>query len=196
MSSGVQLRFSASPVKVRSLRHLRFPLPPHPPFPFPSPARSRIMPTMNTRLLSGIVVALSLTVVANAALQPLAAQVQHAECSHLTTLKLPDVKVTEAVAVPAADTGPVRVAHCRVGGTIEKDIRFSLLLPDEWNRKFMMGGGGGFVAGIDNQARASVNAGYATVGTDTGHQGGVATASWALNDLERQLNFGYIAVHR
>ena len=66
------------------------------------------MPTMNTRLLSGIVVALSLTVVVNAALQPLAAQVQHAECSHLTTLKLPDVKVTEAVAVPAADTGPVR----------------------------------------------------------------------------------------
>src|ERR1043166_4045205 len=60
----------------------------------------------------------------------------------------------------------------------------------------MMGGGGGFVAGVDNQARASVNAGYATVGTDTGHQGGVARANWALKDLERQLNFGYLAVHR
>ena len=34
-----------------------------------------------------------------------------------------------------------------------------------------MGGGGGYVQGIDNQAIASVNAGYATVGTDTGHQG-------------------------
>src|SRR4029453_19372306 len=120
----------------------------------------------------------------------------HAECSHLVTLKLPDVKVTEAVAVPAAETGPIRAAHCRVNGVIEKDIRFSLLLPDDWNRKFMMGGGGGFVAGIDNQARGSVNTGYATVGTDTGHQGAVAAAGWALNDLERQLNFGYIAVHR
>src|SRR5581483_6519351 len=41
-----------------------------------------------------------------------------------------------------------------------------------------------------------VNDGYATVGTDTGHQGGVTDASWALNNLERQLNFGYVAVHR
>ena len=114
---------------------------------------------------------------------------EHAECSHLVTLKLPDVKVTEAVAVPAAETGPIRAAHCRVNGVIEKDIRFSLLLPDDWNHKFLMGGGGGFVAGIDNQARGSVNAGYATVGTDTGHQGAVAGAGWALNDLERQLNF-------
>ena len=43
---------------------------------------------------------------------------------------------------------------------------------------------------------ASVNAGYATVGTDTGHQGAVTVASWALNDLERQLNFGHVGVHR
>ncbi len=118
------------------------------------------------------------------------------ECTQLTALKLPDVKVTEAVAVPAATTGAVRAAHCRVNGVVGREIRFSLLLPVEWNHKFMMGGGGGFVGGIDNQARVSVNAGYATVGTDTGHQGSVTTASWALNDLERQLNFGHLAVHR
>ena len=84
--------------------------------------------------------------------------------------------------MPAAETGAIRAAHCRVNGVIGKEIRFSLLLPDAWNRKFMMGGGGGFVGSIDNQARASVNAGYATVGTDTGHQGGVTDASWALNN--------------
>ena len=50
--------------------------------------------------------------------------------------------------------------------------------------------------GIDNQARGSVNAGYATVGTDTGHQGARDRREWALNNLERQLNFGYLAVHR
>ena len=43
---------------------------------------------------------------------------------------------------------------------------------------------------------ASINAGYATVGTDTGHQGAVTVASWALNDIERQLNFGHVGVHR
>jgi pimeloyl-ACP methyl ester carboxylesterase len=118
------------------------------------------------------------------------------ECTQLTALKLPDVKVTEAVAVPAAAAGAVRVAHCRVNGVIGREIRFSLLLPTEWNRKFLMGGGGGFVGGIDNQFRTSVNAGFATVGTDTGHQGTVTTAGWALNDLERQLNFGHLAVHR
>ena len=56
----------------------------------------------------------------------------------------------------------IRGAHCVVEGAVGREIRFRLLLPDEWNRKFMMGGGGGFVGGIDNQAVASINAGYAT----------------------------------
>ena len=121
---------------------------------------------------------------------------EQSACAQLMALQLPDVKITEAVAVPAATAGAIRAAHCRVNGVVGREIRFSLLLPETWNRKFMMGGGGGFVGGIDNQARGSVNAGYATVGTDTGHQGTVTTAGWALNDLERQLNFGHLAVHR
>ena len=124
------------------------------------------------------------------------AQSQHAECSHLLMLKLPDVTLTEAASVPAAVGGAIRAAHCRVSGVIGTEIKFQLLLPDDWNGKFMMGGGGGYVGTVDNQARASVNAGYATVGTDTGHQGGVTDASWALDHVERQLNFGYLAVHR
>jgi pimeloyl-ACP methyl ester carboxylesterase len=124
------------------------------------------------------------------------AAAQPGSCAALATLLLPDVKITEAVAVPAAGTGNVRAAHCRVNGIVGREIRFSLLLPNEWNRKFVMGGGGGFVQGIDNQAIASVNAGYATVGTDTGHQGSTTEAKWALNNIERQLNFGHLAVHR
>ena len=124
------------------------------------------------------------------------AAAQHGSCAALTTLLLPDVKITEAVAVPAPATGTVRVAHCRVNGVVGREIKFTLLLPDEWNKKFVMGGGGGYVQGIDNQALASVNAGYATVGTDTGHQGSTTEAKWALNNIERQLNFGHLAVHR
>jgi hypothetical protein len=119
-----------------------------------------------------------------------------ADCAALTALHLPDVKITEAVAVPAPATGTVRVAHCRVNGTVGREIKFTLLLPDQWNRKFVMGGGGGYVQGIDNQALASINAGYATVATDTGHQGTTTEAKWALNNIERQLNFGHLAVHR
>ena len=135
-------------------------------------------------------------VLAVLAAAPALGATDHAECSHLTMLKLPDVKVTDATSVPAAPTGAIRVAHCRVNGVIGSEIHFTLLLPDEWNRRFMMGGGGGFVGQIQNQAGASVNSGYATVGTDTGHQGGITDAGWALNNLEREVNFGYLAVHR
>ena len=59
-----------------------------------------------------------------------------------------------------------------------------------------IGGGGGFVGMTDNWASTTVNDGYATVGTDTGHQGEMFDAAWALNNLERHVNFGYVAVHR
>ena len=48
-----------------------------------------------------------------------------------------------------------------------------------------MGGGGGFVGSIQNIARSSVDKGYATVGTDTGHKGHGVKADWALNNMER-----------
>jgi hypothetical protein len=120
----------------------------------------------------------------------------HADCSLLTRLKLPDVRISEAIPVPAAATGAVRLPHCRVNGVIGSEIRFSMLLPDAWNHKFLMGGGGGFVGTVQNSAQGTVNAGYASAGTDTGHQGSGTDASWALNNLERKVNFGYLAVHR
>jgi len=113
----------------------------------------------------------------------------------LTALHWPDLRVTEAVAVPAGARG-ITVAHCRVAGVIGSEVKFSLLLPDSWNRKFVMGGGGGFVGSVQNQAQETINAGYATAGTDTGHQGGTTDASWALDNAERQVNYGYLAVHR
>jgi Tannase and feruloyl esterase len=124
------------------------------------------------------------------------AQERRPDCASLTSLRLPDIRISDAAAVPAATTGAVRAAHCRVNGIVGTEIRFTLLLPDTWNAKFFMGGGGGFVGSVQNAAAATVNAGYATVGTDTGHQGGVTDATWALNNLERQVNFGYLAVHR
>jgi Tannase and feruloyl esterase len=150
---------------------------------------------MNARILAGVAIA-CVVVFSSPAEPPVFAAAEQADCASLTKLELPDVKVTEAVTVPAPASGTVRVAHCRVNGVIGKEIHFTLLLPDTWNHKFMMGGGGGFVQGIDNQAIASASAGYATVGTDTGHQGTTVDASWALNNPERQLNFGYLAVHR
>jgi feruloyl esterase len=88
--------------------------------------------------------------------------------------------------------------HCKVAGVIGPEIHFELLLPEKWNGKFVMGGGGGFVGSVINTSLmlGSLQAGYATVGTDTGHQAHPLDASWAHNNLERLVNFGHQAVHR
>jgi len=118
-------------------------------------------------------------------------------CETLSSLRLPDVRITEAVAVaarPDATTG-IRVAHCRVRGVVGQEINFLGYLPSDWNRRFLMGGGGGFVGAVSAPSE-EVNAGYATVGTDTGHQGSPIQAGWALGHLERFVNYGHLAVHR
>lgn len=148
---------------------------------------------MTRRILGGVLLASAASAIAIAQESSPAARMT---CERAAALRLPDVKIDGATAVAASTTGAIRAAHCRVNGVIGSEIRFSLLLPDTWNRKFMMGGGGGYVGTVQNQAQASVNLGYATVGTDTGHQGGLTDASWALNNLERQVNFGYLGVHR
>ena len=65
----------------------------------------------------------------------------------------------------------IKVAFCRVLGRISKEINFELLVPQQWNGRFLMSGGGGFVGSIQNNLREYVNQGFATAGTDTGHQG-------------------------
>ena len=89
------------------------------------------------------------------------------------------------------------VDHCKIAGVIEKEINFELLLPLQWNGKFVMGGGGGFVGSVVNMAfyYGALQSGYATVGTDTGHRGHPVDASWALDRPDRVENFGHRAVH-
>ncbi|MDZ4702169.1 MAG: tannase/feruloyl esterase family alpha/beta hydrolase [Rhodothermales bacterium] len=118
-------------------------------------------------------------------------------CAELEQLRLPDVNITEATLVePATPPAPVTVAHCRVVGSIGGTIGFEVLLPKDWNGRFFMGGGGGYVGQITNSAQPAVDLGYASAGTDTGHQGDGLEADWALNDPVAQLNFGHLAIHR
>lgn len=122
-------------------------------------------------------------------------------CSGLTSINLRDVDILSAEEVGPSDIGP---AHCKVLGMTGADIKFELLLPHDWKGKFVMGGGGGFVGSIRNHCfdpmydhgGNPLKRGYATVGTDTGHTGkSSADASWAHDNLERKLNYGYRAVH-
>ncbi len=113
-------------------------------------------------------------------------------CSLESLRDLPDVRIT-AVTEEAAP-----VPHCKVAGVIGTETNFELLLPENWNGKFVMGGGGGFVGTVQNTSLmfGSLQKGYATVGTDTGHAGHPLRANWAYNNLERLVSFGHQAVHR
>jgi feruloyl esterase len=113
-------------------------------------------------------------------------------CDVKSLPQLPDVTITSVT----HETHPT--PHCKVAGVIGPEIHFELLLPEKWNGKFVMGGGGGFVGSVMNTSLmfGSLQAGYATVGTDTGHQGHPLDGSWAHNNLERLVNFGHQAVHR
>ncbi len=115
-------------------------------------------------------------------------------CAALPSLQMPDVRITAATTM--ASDGRITVPHCKVTGVIGREIGFEVLLPATWNERFVMGGGGGFVGQIDNHARLSVNAGYATAGTDTGHQADGIVAGWADGRLDRLVNYAHVAVHR
>jgi Tannase and feruloyl esterase len=108
-------------------------------------------------------------------------------------------------AAPAASPPPPPAmipAHCRVRlelrPTADSLINMELWLPpaDSWNGKFMGVGNGGFagsIQGLTNEMPQALRLGYATAGTDTGHQdqGG----AWAIGHPEKMIDFGYRSTH-
>ena len=100
---------------------------------------------------------------------------------------------------PAPRTIP---EHCRLQlvlkPTSDSLINMELWLPpaDKWNGKFMGAGNGGFagsIQGMSNDMPAALRLGYATAGTDTGHQD--AGGEWAIGHPEKMIDFGYRATH-
>ena len=61
-------------------------------------------------------------------------------CEELVSWNTGGVQITASKSVPSGDAGP---AHCKVSGVADGAIQFELLLPEEWNGRFLMGGGGG-----------------------------------------------------
>src|SRR5262245_14340162 len=139
-------------------------------------------------------------------------------CESLTSLTFADAKITSAVAVPegpppARPTGrggtpapagppPANIpAHCRVQVTLtptsDSLINMELWLPiQNWNGKFMGVGNGGFagsIQGLVSDMPQALRRGYATAGTDTGHQepGG----DWAIGHPEKMIDFAYRSTH-
>ncbi len=120
------------------------------------------------------------------------------DCAAAMQITLPDARVTAVRAVSPNDSLRAlgRKPYCRVEATIDEETHIVAMLPNEWNGRFLMGGGGGFVGSVDNQFSSTVHEGYATVGTDAGHTANSLTAGWALHNDRRVVDFAHRAVHR
>jgi feruloyl esterase len=141
-----------------------------------------------------------------------AATISAMPCEKLTDLHLDGAAITDASAVakgPAPKTGMFGArtpqadipAHCRVQLDLKPSsdslIQMELWLPDgNWNGKFMGTGNGFFAGSIQGTAMdmpEALRLGYATAGTDTGHQeqGG----DWAIGHPEKMIDFAYRSTH-
>src|SRR5216683_806594 len=133
-------------------------------------------------------------------------------CETLTTLALPNnTTVTSATFVPAGpfvrpgSTAPVNVpAFCRVAGvsrpTSDSLIKFEVWMPAAgWNGKLDHGGNGGYGGSLSTPAGFMLTGllrGYATTGTDMGHDAAVTPgASFALGHPEKTADWGWRANH-
>ena len=142
-------------------------------------------------------------------------------CESLTSFEAPgfDMTVTQAVTVsegpaPATPFGPTFLgglpAYCRVDGVIDARtgqdgrpyaIGFAVALPQNWNGRLLMQGGGGLngkvALPIGNVAAGDVPAlarGFAVVTTDSGHKSSTAFDATFFADQEAAVNFLYQAV--
>jgi feruloyl esterase len=141
---------------------------------------------------------------------PPAARAASAQCDDLEDLRLPAADITSADMV---DRGEFRMPDdreastrfaavppfCRVKVTArpsgDSNIKIEVWLPAAgWNGKLQAVGNGSWAGAIPYVGLAgAISAGYASAGTDAGHEGN--TASFAVGHPERVIDMGYRAVH-
>ena len=130
-------------------------------------------------------------------------------CESLSSLTIPNTRVTSATALDAgAFTAPGRAARdhqllpafCRVlvisKPVDDSEIHFELWLPaaESWNGKFEGTGNGGFSSALSYPAmEQALKSGYATAGSDTGHEGG--DLKFGVGHPEKINDWAYRAVH-
>src|SRR6266851_2978627 len=126
----------------------------------------------------------------------------------LTALNVPAISITSATDVPAAAPNP---EYCDVKGSVAtsgegaepSSANFEVMLPTNWNQKFIFHGVGGLAGSLSSSANPADQAlflarGYATAITDTGHL--VSNPTWEYTepgapDTPKIVDYFYRAVH-
>jgi feruloyl esterase len=92
----------------------------------------------------------------------------------------------------------VKHAFCRVTGLVSPSTKFEVWLPlkAEWNGKFQGVGNGGMAGGVNYLSlKTALEAGYAAVSSDLGHEGAFTDGSFAINAPAKVRAWGYLATH-
>ena len=164
--------------------------------------KSRIAQSAPTFLSRWALVALVCAVMANVP--------AWADCTpaSLGALNVPNMTISSATVVPAATPNP---EYCDVKGTVTTtgegaengSANFEVMLPTNWNQKFIFHGVGGLAGTLSSSANPADQAlflprGYATAITDTGHL--VANPTWEYTapgepDMPKVIDYYYRAVH-
>jgi feruloyl esterase len=136
----------------------------------------------------------ALAILAVAAFALGAAPASAADCTAMANLSLKDTKIISAAVVPADGKVP---EYCKVLGSIHNlphsTIQFEISMPTtKWNGKYFVAGGGGY-NGVIPRLTQALSEGYAAAGSDTGHE--AKDTDWAVNNLDAQNNYAYLATH-
>ena len=131
-----------------------------------------------------------------------AGQAWEQQCEAATNDYLPElieapIQVVSSKPLEAAQGLP---AHCEMTGYVAPRIWFKLSLPvSAWNEKLFMSGCGASCGSVETSYNEgcdeALRRNYACVFTDTGHRSGMFDGSWARDDLQAQVDYGYRAIH-
>ena len=115
-----------------------------------------------------------------------------AACENLRSIRNLTITSAEIRANDQSDN-----PYCYLRGIISPAIHFHAQLPlkENWNGRFLQWGDGGKDGDLD-YADHRVAEGYAVTNSNTGHDNGVEPgASFAFNNRQAEIDFGYRAVH-
>ena len=117
-------------------------------------------------------------------------------CRSLINLTEPHNSILSAILLSAEPE------MCVVRGVISLEVQYIVYLPTRWNGRFYMHGNGGYAGeSLDDEvghlARLrAVRHGFVAAFTNTGHDAASQPGgSWAYNNIQKEMDFGFRAVH-
>ena len=107
-----------------------------------------------------------------------------------------DADTNLAIPINATDLPQLCAVSIHIVSSPNSSFNFAVFLPQSWNGRILTTGNGGLGGGINfvDMGRFS-HYGFATISTDTGHSSNPVDGSWAFNQPEKIIDWGWRAMH-